>query len=385
MDENQFSIEQRRHLVKTLEGAWAFVPPPLPPEIEYSRIAHNLASCAKAIGELNGAARRLQYPYMLVTPLVRKEALTTSAMEGTITTIDNMLVQEILPDAKNDDDAREAFNYLLALRHATEELNKLPLTGRIIKESHAKLLSGLSPSRGANKLPGTYKTHQNAIGQSGDTVFTARYVPPPPAQTVDAMSDLEKYINRANRVDGDELVDLAIAHYQFEAIHPFQDGNGRIGRMLVTLMAMQMKLVSLPILHISSTLEAKTRKTEYIEKLFQVSAEAAWTDWINFFLVAVKDSCTAAINIADRIIELQASLKRQALGSSKNHRLQTIIDALFNKPWTTAPEVETMCKVTFPTAQSDIQELMSLGVLNEIKGTRPAVFVANQILNVSRR
>lgn len=157
---------------------------------------------------------------MLVTPLIRKEALTTSAMEGTITTIDDILFQEIVPNKLKDDDAREAYNYKAALSLTMEQCKTLPISGRVLKHAHRILLSGLSPGRGAGKHPGEYKKQQNAIGTTGDSIFTARYVPPPPKETEDCMARLEGFINREDRTSGEELVDLALAHYQFEAIHP---------------------------------------------------------------------------------------------------------------------------------------------------------------------
>jgi Fic family protein len=383
MDEQQFSPEQQRHLLRTVDGAWAFVPPPLPPKIDIGPVAIQLAAAAKAVGELNGAARRLQNPYMLITPLIRKEALTTSAMEGTITTIDNMLLQEIVPEAKKDDDAREAYNYVAAVRRTTEDMKTLPISGRLLKSAHEILLSGLSTSRGAGKRPGEYKKLQNAIGDPGDDIFTAKYVPPPPQQTPQCMAELEGYINRQDRKDGEELIDLALGHYQFEAIHPFQDGNGRIGRMLVTLMAMQMHLMELPLLHISATLEKD--KPAYIEKLFAVSARGAWAEWISYFLGTVQASCKAATTIVDKAISLHAVLKSRALLNNKNHRLPSIIDDLFIKEWTTAAKAAALCGVSFPTAQSDIQQLVKLEILRPIPHTRPAIFVAQAIWDLSKR
>jgi Fic family protein len=383
MKEEQFLVEQRQHLVKTIEGAVAFVPPQLPPTLDLSKIAAKLATTSIAIGELNGAARRLQNPYMIVSPLIRKEALTSSAMEGTFTTIDDMIIEEVSPPAQKNDDAREAYNYVSALKQLNEAIKTYPVNGALIREGHKILLSGLSPARGAGKKPGEYKIQQNAIGQSGDTIFTARYVPPPPMQTVDCMEALDRYITRKDRIAGEELIDIALIHYQFEAIHPFQDGNGRMGRMLITLLAQKFGLVELPLLHISSILE--NQKPEYINRLHEVSTENKWIEWIDFFLSVTRQSCLEAISIIDKLLVLQVALKQNALKASRSHRLATIIDALFDKHWTTAGEVEKLCGVSFPTAQSDIQELVKLEILTPIQNTRPAIFVATQIVNLSRR
>ena len=383
MNIDDFSIEQRENIVKTLDGAFAFVPPALPPEIELNAIAMALSSASHAIGELNGAARRLQNPFMLVHPLTRKEALTSSAMEGTITTIGNIVLEEADASSGEDDNAREAFNYAFALRKANEQLITLPMSHRVIKEAHRNLLSGLSTKRGAGKRPGEYKMHQNAIGQLGQSIQSARYVPPPPQQTLDCMDRLEQFLNIENLRHGEKILHLALLHYQFEAIHPFDDGNGRIGRMLVTLMAQQMKLVDLPLLHISSFLEK--RKDEYIERLFEVSARANWNDWINFFLLTIEQSCNQATKMVDRLITLQSEMKLQVLKTKNNHRLTTIIDNLFQSGWTTIGKNQTLCSVSFPTAQSDLKTLVELGLLTEVLDRRPIIFYAPKIIELSER
>ena len=383
MDALQFTDGQKVNLVRTIEGAWAFVPPMLPPKVNIGEVAIQLAATAKQIGELKGAARRLTNPYMLIMPLIRREALTSSAMEGTITTIDDMLLQEVTPEAHRNDDAREVLNYIQALRQAIRQMETLPISGRLIRSGHKTLLSGLSPQRGAGKRPGEYKAMQNAIGDQSDTIFTARYVPPPPVQTEQCMAELEVFINRENRADGEELLDLAMAHYQFEAIHPFQDGNGRMGRMLITLMAIQFGLVNLPLLHVSAVLER--RKPEYIERLFEVSTHGKWLEWIAFFLDTVSASCKMAIDKVDSTIALHSDLKQRATTAKRNYRLNSIIDSLFEKEWTTATEVARRCGVTFPTAQSDILALVQLEILRRIPNTRPAIFVAQPIWDLGKR
>ena len=384
VDITEFSTEQQKHLIQTLSGAWAFVPPLLPPQIAITpEIAMALAQTAMAIGELNGASRRLQNPYMLVNPLIRKEALTSSAMEGTFTTINNIILEEVEPSLSGNDDSREAYNYANALGRAEFMLENLPLSHRVIKHAHVMLLSGLSAQRGAGKKPGEYKTSQNAIGQIGDDVRSARYVPPPPAQTQNCMDDLEKFINREERLQGQKLLDLAVIHYQFEAIHPFNDGNGRMGRMIITLAAKQMGLIDLPILHVSSFLES--RKNEYIEKLFAVSTKSEWEQWIVFFLFAIEQSSLAATKLVDRIINLQSELRELVKLRGKSKRLSLIVDELFSKGWTTATETHKNIGVTFKTAQADLKELVNLGILQENSTKHSIVYFAPQINKLSDR
>ena len=383
MDTARFSPIQQKQLVRTLENAWAFVPAPLPPDLDLARLTLPLATASVAIGELKGAARRLQNPYMLIDPLQRREALTSSAMEGTITTLGDIVLEEAGADPPQGDDAREAFNYVRAIEATTEVLRKLPISHRVIKEAHTILLRGLSPARGAGKRPGQYKVHQNAVGRRGETIQTARYVPPPPQQTQQCMDELEAYINRENQEPAERLIDLALVHYQFEAIHPFDDGNGRIGRMLITLMAQQSGLLDLPLLHMSAHLERN--KDEYIDRLFSVSARASWEEWIIFFLKAVETSCKEATAIVERIILLQADLRKRAREAGKSPRLMMIVDALFGKSWTTATEIQKTCKVTFPTAQSDLKTLVQGGLLREMQGRNSKIYYAPEILALSDR
>ena len=383
MDAARFNPILQKKLVRTLENAWAFVLAPLPPVLDLARLALPLATASVAIGELKGAARRLQNPFMLIDPLQRREALTTSAMEGTITTLGDIVLEEAGADPPKGDDAREAFNYVRAIEAATASLRTLPISHRVIKEAHTNLLQGLSPARGAGKRPGQYKVHQNAVGRRGETIHTARYVPPPPQQTQQCMDELEAYINRDHQVPAGRLIDLALVHYQFEAIHPFDDGNGRIGRMLITLMAQQSGLLDLPLLHVSAHLER--HKDDYIDRLFAVSTDAQWEEWIIFFLNAVETSCKEATSIVDRIILLQSDLRRRARLAGKSPRLMMIVDALFEKSWTNATEIQKLCNVTFPTAQSDLKALVKQGLLQEMRGRTSKIYYAPEILALSDR
>jgi Fic family protein len=383
MDRSLFTTSQLQHLVKTIQGADAFAPPPLPPDLDFSEFARELGAAGAAIGELKGAARRLSNPYMLIGPLIQKEALTSSAMEGTITTIEEMILEQANPTSTHDENAREASNYVRAVRHAVEQLNQLPISHRLIKEAHRKLLSGLSTSRGQGKQPGEYKKSQNAIGKRGDTEHTARYVPAPPLEAQKAMDDLEKFINRDNRQPGEALIDLALIHYQFEAIHPFLDGNGRVGRMLVTLAAMQSKLLDLPLLHISAEIEKN--KDEYLDQLFTVSTQASWERWIKYFMGVVRKSSEAAITKIDEILTLEKNLKSRAAIGKKNHRLNAIIEALFVQYWTTASETQKICGTHFQTAQNDLEQLVQTGILSALDSGKPQTYVAREIWNIANR
>jgi Fic family protein len=383
MSPDDFAQNQQGNLVKTIAGAWAYVPPELPPSLDYAKFTLELVAAAAALGELKGAARRLNNPYMLIGPLIQKEALISSAIEGTITTIENMIVEQATPASAKDENAREASNYVRAVYNAVHQMQELPISHRLIKDAHKILLSGLSPMRGQGKRPGEYKDSQNAIGGLGDTEHTARYVPPPPAQTAIAMDNLEKFINRDSTRPGEALIDIALVHYQFEAIHPFLDGNGRVGRMLITLMAIQSEVLDLPLLHISSEIE--NDKDEYVELLFEVSTHGLWERWIKFFLEVVKRSCEKATKKVDEILRLEKEIKMRAMAVRKNHRLNTIVEALFTKHWITISEAQELCGTHFQTAQSDLEQLIKADILKTIPASRPLIYLAPEIWNVSNR
>lgn len=383
MNPKLFLPEQRKQLVSLAENGWAYIPAQLPPKLELEKLLIPLTRASADVGELNGAARRLQNPYMLILPLLRREALTSSAMEGTITTLGDMILEEAGGKPSSQENAREATNYIRAIETGIRRLDEIPISHRLIKELHKILLNGLSKERGVNKRPGEYKVNQNAVGKHGDTILTARYVPPPPAETQICMDDLEKFINEPEAEPAYRLTRLALVHYQFEAIHPFDDGNGRIGRMLITLMAQQSGLIDLPLLHMSAFLER--RKDEYIEKLFQVSAAGAWTDWTMFFLDAVSHCAKEAIVIVDKIITLQSEFQQKVHEIGKSARLMKIADSLFDQWWITIPTVQAQCNVSYPTAKSDLQALCEAKILVELPSTHPRIYFSPQILALSDR
>jgi len=305
MEEKDFIATTTGKLVPTNFNAKAFIPSSLPPNLNMSELTMPLAEAMQAIGELKGASRRLSNPYILVRPLQRQEALTSSAMEGTFTTDDNLILAEAGLDSKTDTASIEVRNYLRALQQALKSLQdeKLPISHRMIKQAHRTLLSGVGTMRGANKRPGEYKTEQNAIG--GNRIENARFVPAPPNFTQGCMDELEKYINRENLENesiGQALIDMALAHYQLETIHPFADGNGRVGRMLISLMAVERNLFDMPLLYLSPALES--RKDEYIDLMYNVSSRGDWTSWIQFFLKIVCISANQTIATIDKLIAL---------------------------------------------------------------------------------
>lgn len=344
-------------------------------------VAFAVGEALQAVGELKGACRRLQNPYILVRPLQRNEALTSSAMEGTFTTDSHLLLAEAGLENDSDESTREVVNYLRALNRSLEMLKELPISHRVLKCAHEILLGGLSASRGAGKRPGEYKREQNWIG--GRSIDVARFVPPPPLETQSCMDQLEAYLNRPSEASAlQKLIDLALVHYQIEAIHPFADGNGRVGRMLISLMAVHSGLLDLPILYISPAMEKS--KDEYIDRMFRVSTEGKWDEWIIFFSEKVCESCAEATSAIDRIIDLQQRFRALAQASGKSSNPLVIIDSLFESPVISVTEAAKRLNVTYAAARGTIDKLIGLDILKELDGVYPKAFYSPLIVRASR-
>lgn len=307
------------------------------------------------------------------------EAQTSSAMEGTYTTADKLVLAESGATTQGDDMTTEVVNYSRALSWCIENLPSLPLSGRMLKQAHKILLSDVGRTRGENKYPGEYKRDQNMIG--GLTLETARFIPPPPSETVEAMGALETYINRADKSDTLALIDLAIAHYQFESIHPFADGNGRLGRMLVTLMALTEGLLDIPALYVSPELES--RKSEYIDLMYAVSARGEWENWISFFLETLSASCLRAVNTIDHVIELQIRYREAATTVSRSNNILAVIDMLFDSPVLRPGFIVNKVGITDAAARNLIKQLENLNIIEELPGLYPKVWWAPELIKAS--
>jgi Fic family protein len=249
----------------------------------------------------------------------------------------------------------------------------------MMREAHATLLSGLSKHRGADKRPGEFKIHQNFIG--GASIEEARFIPPPPNEAQAAMADLEKYIN-CETPHLPPIVDTALIHYQFETIHPFADGNGRVGRILIPIILMQKNLLDSPILYISPYVEE--HKDEYIDLLHEVSRSAAWVEWIRFFLRAVRISCDETIITIDRLLELQREYRTRAHQASRSGTAVKIVDSLFERPVLSIPDAANIAGVTYPPAQAAIAKLVEAGILREMGNPiQPKRFIAPEVVTIS--
>jgi Fic family protein len=373
-----FANSPSGRLVPTIENAQAFVPHTLPPDVDLAKIALPIANAKMAIGELRGASRQLANPYLLIAPLQRREALTSSAMEGTHTTANDLALAEAGIDSRNPETV-EVANYVRALQEAVDSLDDFPISHRLIRQAHRTLLTDTVYGRGANKRPGEFKQDQNWIG--GATIVTARFVPPPPQEALKAMDALESWINRPDRSGSDILIDMALAHYQFETIHPFTDGNGRIGRLLITLMALQNGLFRDPILYLSPVIEM--RKDEYIDRMYDVSARGAWEEWIIFFCEVVEESCKQTVNAVDRLLALKADYSGRVRAESNSSNDIALLEMFFIDPVMRLSKVRERLSLTPQGARNIIDRLIKSGIVKELEGWYPKVFYAPEILMIT--
>lgn len=379
MDYKAFEHSSSGRLVPTEHGQLAFVPNDLPPpSIDLNALAESLERAAAALGELDGIGRALQSPYLLIHPLQGREALASSTMEGTYTTADDLLLLEAgASESERGPDTREVANYRAALTAAIASLDTIPLSLRTLRDAHRTLLTGVRGDRGLRSRPGEFKQYQNFIGAY--EIEKARFIPPPPQKTLAALDKLEKYFHDG-RSALPVLINSALIHYQFETIHPFADGNGRVGRMLITLHLYHAKRIKLPMLYLSPALEA--RKDEYIDRMYAVSAKGAWTDWITFYLDAVVQASQSAIVIADRLIALQKKYRDRFQQANRSAGLLAVIDRLFERPAFTIPMIAEQLGISYPSAKANVEKVIAAGIVEEARNTsNPRYYIAKEIVS----
>lgn len=357
-------------------GYSAFVPVPLPPKINWTaRLVRLLSDADRLIGKLAGEGGRLPNPHVLMRPFARREAVLSSKIEGTQATLGELLAAEAgVAVERSPDDLREVGNYVVALEHGISRLQKLPICVRLIQELHEKLMFGV---RGHQAKPGEFRKIQNWIGKPGCTPATASFVPPPPSEVERCLAAWEKFIHES---DLPPLITIALAHYQFEAIHPFLDGNGRVGRLLITLFLIERQILPAPLLYLSAFFEASRR--DYYDGLLGISTRGAWQDWIEYFLMGVARMSEDALNRAGQINAKLAEWHKSVAGeSTKTPTL--VIELLAANPFVTARGCAEKLGIAFTTAQRAIERLERLGILQQT-GTakRDRVYCAKGLLSI---
>jgi Fic family protein len=350
-------------------GYRAFIPTPLPPEpaLDLSRLMPPLSKADQALGRLDGTTSSLIDADLFLAMYVRQEALLSSQIEGTDCTLDDLLAYEVgngetLPDV----DVLEVVNYVAALRSGIDLLDSLPVSRRLLTQVHGVLLA---KGRGSDKSPGEFRDTQNWIG-STPRLDQATFVPPPPAEMAVAFSALERFIDATKDDDPPIPVLLlcGLVHAQFETIHPFLDGNGRMGRLLITLLLCERKALRAPVLYLSTYL--RRHRTEYFELLMRVRREGAWEDWLEFFLTGLAETAEEAARTADAVDRLREAHRRELEAAGGTLNDMALLDRLFAQPLVNANWVIDNIKVSQPTANAMLARFESAGILREVTGLR---------------
>jgi Fic family protein len=379
MRPEDFSSARAGQAIKTRTSYWAFVPNPLPPTLAYDAdLIRLLGEAERAIGELAGAGRLLPDPHLLISPAMRREAVLSSKIEGTRSGLDDLFFFEAAPeDVQDPADVREVANYVAALEYGLARMDELPLSLRLIREIHERLMRGV---RGDAARPGEFRTTQNWIGPPGATLMEATFVPPPVPDMETALDAFEKYLHAENDPTP-PLLRLACIHSQFEMIHPFADGNGRVGRLLIVLLLVHWGLLPAPLLYLSVFFERY--RDDYYRHLLAVSTRGEWEQWIAFFLRGVREQARDAAQTAKRLLDLQQDYRQRLTARRISKITLALLDALFRNPITTAPRVRDTFQVNFRTAQGGIDDLVGIGVLRELTGRRRnRAWIADGILGV---
>ena len=378
MDPQRFRSEKAGRIVRTPEGYDAFVPAPLPPELAYG---HNLVLALSradaALSELSIAGEQLPNPHLLIAPYLRQEAVLSSRIEGTRTTLSELLLDEIAaaPTERDPNDLREVRNYVEAMEHGLARLKELPLSLRLVRELHERLMQGV---RGAHMTPGEFRRSQNWIGPPGSTLATATYVPPPVDEMNRALADWELFLH--DRTSLPDLVQCALMHEQFEAIHPFLDGNGRVGRLLITVFLSERGRLTQPLLYLSAYIEA--HRSDYYDALLRVRTDGDWESWLLFFLTGVRETAVRAAAQAREITRLREAYRQKVQTQT---RALALVDEVLRAPYITVADAQRLLDVSNPTARTAVLALVKAGLLEEA-GDRKwrRLYVARPVLEALR-
>jgi Fic family protein len=355
--------------VKQIEGYRAFIPNPLPPvpEIIMDLEMWNLLSQAdRALGRLDGATDALPNPDLFVFMYVRKEAVLSSQIEGTQASLIDVLEfesQALEPD--NPQEVAEVVNYISAINYGLERLKKLPVSLRLIREIHQELMKGV---RGAERNPGEFRRSQNWIGAGGCSLAEASYVPPPPYEMLQSLDNLEKFLHSPQPMP--TLIKVGLAHAQFETIHPFLDGNGRTGRLLITFLLCEQNILQRPLLYISYYF--KKYRSEYYDRLQAVRDSGNWEGWLKFFLRGVYEVAQEAAATARKIVNLKEEHRQlvlNAMGRRSGNAI-ALLESLYFRPIFTVEHAEAITNLSYPNANTLIKDLSDIGLLQEITGQK---------------
>jgi len=379
MKTTDFTRDTPGSLIQSLEGITCFRPKPLPPSLQLDMpTAVALSRADLSLGKLSGAGRMLPNPHLLIAPFVRREAILSSRIEGTVASAREVATFEL--DSSREPakaDVREVSNYVLALKYGLERLKDLPVSLRLIRELHAHLMRGV---RGSDRHPGEFRNVQNWIAPQRTPVEDARYVPPAVPDMRAALGDLEKFLHERN--ERPSLIDLALIHYQFEAIHPFEDGNGRIGRLLISLLLCERGLLSEPLLYLSAFFDK--HQQEYRDLLLAVSQKGVWLQWIQFFLAGVAEEAKDAEIRCFRLLQLWREYRDRIQKVNAPALGLKLTDHLFTQPLITVPIAQGLLGITYRSAKNNLDKLAAEKIVRESR-TRQGMrfYIADEILRLT--
>lgn len=347
-------------------GYKAFIPNPLPPKPVLKLEGHLTQKLAKAsllLARLDGMVYTLNNVDLFISMYGKREALLSSQIEGTQASLQDIFEFESGTTVDNPEDVAEVVNYIKALNYGIDRLESLPLSLRLIKELHAIILNH---THDAHKTPGEFKKSQNWIGGAGSLLKDAIFIPPPPEEALKAMSDLERYMHSQSSLP--ELIDCALIHYQFETIHPFLDGNGRVGRLLITFYLFWKGVVERPLLYLSYFF--KKNRQEYYDRLRMVSQNGDYEQWVDFFLEGVIQTSESAISTTKQILMLQETDKQKLYSQTSSIITIQFLDRLFYTPIVSAQTAGEFLSLSHPAANNLIAKFVKFGILKEITGKK---------------
>jgi Fic family protein len=383
MKAKDYLLSAAGRLIKTSQGYQAFLPNPLPPELAWTSSLVSLFSQAeRELARLSLAGKGFPHPHILTRPFIRNEAVLSSRIEGTRATLEDLYSYEAeqMSFLEPSSDAREVYNYVKALDHGMERVKSLPISLRLIRELHGILMEGV---RGEIMTPGDFRRSQNWIGPAGCTLETATYVPPPAAKMLPSLGALEKFIHAPT--DLPPLARIALIHYQFEAIHPFLDGNGRVGRLLISLLLGQWEILPSPLLYLSAFFERN--RSEYYDRLLAVSQRGDWDGWLRFFLTGVCEQAREAALRIENLQQVRDQYQTRLASRRSATRLAEAVDFLIGNPIFTIRGLQAGLGLTdFKTAQRYVNDLEQAGVLREVTGRkRNRLYRADAVLDAIQK
>ncbi|MBN8580368.1 MAG: Fic family protein [Anaerolineae bacterium] len=376
MKPNDFRSLEAGQVILTQKGYYAFIPAPLPPKINWTLpLVSALSEAERELSRLATLADAFPFPRLLMQAFIRREAVLSSRIEGTRATLAELYTYESaqLSFLESHDDVREVHNYVAALDYGLERLKRFPMSLRFIREIHEKLMQDV---RGGNLTPGEFRRTQNWIGAAGSTLATATYVPPPVDEMNLALSELEKFIHSSTDIP--TLARAAMIHYQFEAIHPFLDGNGRVGRLLMALLFAEWQILPQPLLNLSVYFERY--RQEYYDHLLAVSQRGDWEAWLRFFLRGVNAQSQDSAARMERLKTIRARYQPIVDADKNSNRMGVVMDFLFGRPIFNAKQLAEGVDMPFKTARQYIEKLVQAGIVREVTGyARNQVYRADEV------